>query len=78
MTGSDPLIGDVALAGLFPTRPARAEVPVAVPWYSEYANVVRLARWLADDAATVETIIYMLEKPWKFTGDWQTMLAAGK
>lgn len=78
---TDPPIGDIALVASFPTPAVRTGNNSAVPWYGDYSNIVRLARHLKDAGDDAETIIYFLEKPWKYTQEWEALLrleAAGR
>lgn len=43
-------------------------------WFDNYANVVRLARWLASEQEfTVSELLAYLEKPWKWTEEWNQL-----
>lgn len=45
-------------------------------WYDSRGNIADLLRWLADQGQlTVDDAIDAIEKPWKFTLDWDAMLA---
>ena len=71
----EDLISRPALVGLFPTPAVRTANVQAEPWYSDYSNVLKLARHLVDVGDDAQTLIYFLEKPWKWTPEWETLLA---
>jgi hypothetical protein len=62
--------------GLYPIRPGRVGDDDAVPWYSDYQNVVRVARYLADQGEPAEVVADMIAWPWRFTAQFEWMLNA--
>ena len=49
-------------------------------WYETHENLVMLATMLDDDGRFAETadVVRFLEKPWKWTPEWERWEAAGK
>jgi hypothetical protein len=49
-------------------------------WYETHENLVMLATMLDDDGRFAETadVVRYLEKPWKWTDEWERWEAAGK
>ena len=46
-------------------------------WFIDHGEVLRLGRWLvADDRITsTKDLLYFFEKPWKWTDEYEVMLA---
>jgi len=44
-------------------------------WYSDWNNITTLVRWLHDEEGVTdfEHLIYCLEKPWKYTAEYNKM-----
>lgn len=49
-------------------------------WYETHDNLVMLATMLDDDGRFDETadVVRFIEKPWKWTAEWERWEAAGK
>lgn len=60
----------------FPTTLPRRGDLAALPWYANYGNVVDLARYLAEQGEDARDVVAMLEKPWKFTTEYEWLRAA--
>jgi hypothetical protein len=47
-------------------------------WYENFANVLQLAHWLADEGRleTVAETLYYFSKPWKWSDEWAEMTTA--
>lgn len=39
-------------------------------WYEDHRNLALLARYMSEQGDSVEDVVYMLEKPWKFEDEW--------
>lgn len=48
---------------------------MAAKWWQDHENLAMVAKRISDQGNTVEEIIYMLEKPWKFDAEF---IAAAK
>ena len=43
-------------------------------WYEDWGNIITLVRWLHyEEDVEVEHLIYCLEKPWKYTAEYNKM-----
>lgn len=42
-------------------------------WYDNLDNVCLMARKMHDAGDSVENILYMLEKPWKWNIEWRAL-----
>lgn len=41
-------------------------------WWSDYRNIIRLTRWMADEGGwSAEDIAYAVEKPWKYEDEFR-------
>lgn len=44
------------------------------PWYTDHTRLSALARWLiARDALPLDEVAYYLDKPWKWSGEYDIM-----
>lgn len=41
------------------------------PWWSDHLNLSMVAEFLHNEGQDVTEIIYMLEKPWKYTEEYE-------
>lgn len=48
--------------------------PLPEDWYASHENIVILARHLADQGEAASTVAYAVEKPWKFTEEFEAAL----
>lgn len=47
------------------------------PWWESHTNLARLARWLiAEQDYSCRDLVGFLEKPWKWSSEWDTMTKA--
>lgn len=51
--------------------------PYRAPWWSDRRNIVELIHWLIEvgEVRSAADAAYVVEKPHKFTGDWELMEA---
>lgn len=70
--------GDPVVVGSFPTKLPRRTDLIVRPWYASYANVARLAEYLADGGRSARTVALMVNRPHEFTGEFNRMLAADR
>ncbi len=47
-------------------------------WYLNMADVAAVARWMADHGHSASEVADLVEKPWKFTDQWDAMTAAAE
>lgn len=47
----------------------------AVEWYEDHANIAALARAMADQGMAASVVAYMVEKPWKYSCEFERMRA---
>lgn len=40
--------------------------PRTRPWYQDRREIARLAAWLAEEGADVETLLRLIDEPWHF------------
>jgi hypothetical protein len=45
--------------------------PAETNWYEDHQKLASVARHMAEEGGTPAEIVYMLEKPWKFTDEWR-------
>lgn len=56
-------------------EPPSVSITTEVPWYVDHANIVVLARWMADNGYTAEDVAYAVEKPWKYEDEFDKAIA---
>lgn len=40
-------------------------------WFQDYRNMIRLTRWMSDNGYEAGDIAYAVEKPWKYTEEFE-------
>lgn len=44
-------------------------------WWETHDNLVQLTRWMADNGSSADDLASVVEKPWKYTPEYEYMLA---
>ncbi len=48
-------------------------------WYEYHYNILAMARHLHDNlGCNLEQILYMMEKPWKYSTEWKELQSKGE
>jgi hypothetical protein len=68
-----PTAGEAPSAAPTLAAPSRLGASPAADWWADHDNLAALWSWLEDRVQEPDSVVYFLEKPWKWTPEYVDM-----